>query len=267
MSRCNLQFSDYQEKIVLNEPKSYDNTPKVLLVDADSILYTSVYNPDRPENQTEEEILLDIEECKFRLNKKVQEISLNIEKWYNIQKTLFFVKGEDNFRYKLYPDYKANRKEKHPFIDILYKYVINELNWIPSNGAEADDYTYSAYLINPNNCIIACLDKDMFQIPGIFYLYNTTEKKIGEFKIISQEEADYNLAVQVLIGDPSDNISFSPRIGIKYAEKHLKKGMSKFSYIKAIYIGYLKAWKNDNKKAKEMLRLSYNLIKLKDIKE
>jgi len=34
-------------RIVKNAPTKYDDTERVLLVDADSIIYTSVYNPVR----------------------------------------------------------------------------------------------------------------------------------------------------------------------------------------------------------------------------
>lgn len=273
MSRCNLQFSDYQEvieKSILNEPTVYDSSPKILLIDSDSILYTSIYNPDRVENQTEEEILLDIEECKFRLNKKIQEIVLNVEKWYNIQKTLFFVKGKNNFRYKLYPEYKANRPKKHPFIDILYKYVINELNWVEApDGMEADDAIYTAWQIDPYNNIIATVDKDIkSSCYGLFYNYRSYSNVLGEFYTVTEKESLYNFCTQLIIGDNADNvIGFCPKKGEKYAKKTLNINDNIFSYKRKLLKTYIDAWKGDVKLAKEKLRICYKLLKLHNIED
>lgn len=253
----NPTFTGIIEKIIVNEPRKYDNTPRTLLIDADSIVYTSIYKSED-----------DFEECKYKFENKIQEITINIEKWYNITKTYIYIKGDNNFRYALYKDYKANRPSKHPYISLLYEHIKENIdNVVVCHGAEADDYIYTSHILNNNDSILALIDKDLFQMSGRFYLYNTTDVKKGEFLVIDEMEARHNLAVQCLMGDSSDNINFSPGIGKAYCQRHLKKGMTDLQYMKKIFEGYLKAWKGDKKKAKEMMKLTYNLVKLKNMTE
>ncbi len=248
-------FDKTKDLIIVNEPTLYDYTDRVLLIDMDSIIYTASY-------KTEE----DLEECYFKINNKIFEITLNIEKWFKITKTYMFIKGNNNFRYDIYKDYKANRPPKHPIINQLYDYCKKTFsNIVECHNAEADDYIYTAHSFNNCSSVIAIVDKDLLQMPGIFYLYNTTSVKKGEFLKVCKDTAIYNLATQCLIGDPVDNIKFSPGIGKIYAQKNLKKGMSQYSYIKTIYKGYLKSWKGDSLKAKSNMRMSYSLVKLKNI--
>lgn len=260
MSRCstntNFQFDDSQLVIrtVKNEPSNYDSIPRVLLIDGDSILYTANYGSEE-----------DIEECKFKIRNKIQEITLNIEKFFNIQNIMIFVGGKDNFRYKLYPDYKKHRVEKHPNIDILKKYVIDELKWVESNGFEADDYIYSMTTkLKEENTILGIIDKDLMQIPGWKYLYNSTKDKIGEFKYISEDEACYNLRMQLLIGDSSDGINFLKGFGVKKAEKLIYRGMSEIAFKKVLITKFKEKYDNDYK---NIVKLAYNLLKLQNIEE
>jgi hypothetical protein len=89
MSRCsinnNYQYSDNQSiiRVIKNEPVVYDDSPRVLLIDGDSILYTANYGSEE-----------DIEECKFKINNKIQEITLNIEKFFNVKKYYGFCRRE-----------------------------------------------------------------------------------------------------------------------------------------------------------------------------
>jgi 5'-3' exonuclease len=178
---------------------------------------------------------------------------------------MVFVGGKNNFRYKLYPEYKKHRKEKHPNIDILKKYVINELGWIESDGMEADDYIYSMSLkLKEENTILGVIDKDLLQIPGWKYLYNSTKDKVGEFKYVSEEEACYNLRMQLLIGDSSDGINFLKGFGVKKAEKVLFKGMSEIAFKKVLITKYKKEYSD---KYKDIVKLSYKLLKLQNYED
>ena len=71
---------------------------KVVLIDADSLMYFSSYGSE------EEQIL-----SETKLSEKIYDILNIIEKSYNIDRYYVFVKGSNNFRYKIFPAYKRNR--------------------------------------------------------------------------------------------------------------------------------------------------------------
>lgn len=251
-------------KICKNEPTEYDPTPRVLLVDGDSLLYMCVYFPENPNFvfETDEEYL---NEAKHRLREKIQEISINIEKWFNIKQTIFFLGGEGNFRYKLYDLYKSQRpKEKPKYLKELKQYFIEDFNVILSHGSEADDYLYEAYLSAKDNCICAFIDKDLkgFIHSCPIYDFKTRNEVMGEFLTVSEQEARHLFATQVICGDATDFVNFSPGIGPAFAKKVINIGMTDYQYIKGILKAYLKAYKGSIQEAKKYLRLTYSLLKL-----
>jgi 5'-3' exonuclease len=260
-------------KIVLNKPSEYDNTERILCIDFDSVLYTSTYFPESSLLQfpTEE---LQIEEAKFRVRNKLQEITNNVEEWFNIKQTLVFIGGKNNFRYKLYPDYKKNRIStiKSPLLPIIKQFIINEIpNCAVTENCESDDYCYEIKKITNNNCVISSLDKDVHfwcsEVP-LYDFRSYTSKElpntivVGQFKYMSEKDSRLAIATQILTGDTTDNIKGAAKIGKVYCEKNLHRDMTNFQFIKAILKGYLKANNNDIKLAKKNMKLNYFLLKL-----
>lgn len=266
------ESEQYAEQSVINCPKKYDETKRVLLIDADSISYLSSYFPETSflEFPTLKERQ---EECKYRIRNKIQEIQNNVEEWYNIISTIMFVGGKDNFRYKIYPEYKANRTKavKPELLEYAKKYLI-ELGAIQSHGAEADDYVIEAAKEVIENCVIATIDKDLlYWGPNVpFYDYRTYKETTGEFKAISDTERKWLKALQLVSGDATDNIKGSPGIGLAYCKKNIFDTFTDYQYIKYIFIAYLKSYKNDYKLAKQQMKMNYKLLKLhtqEEIKE
>ena len=253
---------------VKNCPIEYDNTERVLLIDADSIMYFATHFPEESlmDFPTEEDR---IEEAKYRTRTKLEEIHNNIEEFYNIQETFIFIGGRGNFRYKLYPDYKSNRKEKNPLIPIIADYMLDELHAIPSQGAEADDYVYDAYVLSEGNCVVAAIDKDvLYNCPDVpFYNYRSYGDTLGEFKHISKEESRLAIASQVVIGDSGDGIPGAYKVGKAWCRDNMHLGMTDYQFTKAIFIAYLKASGGNAKMAKEQARLYYSVLKLYTHKE
>ena len=257
------QDIDIVVKEVKNTPLMYDDSERVLIIDADSIMYFATHFPENSlmEFPTEEER---IEEAKYRTRTKLEEIHNNIEEFYNIQETFIFIGGRGNFRYKLYPDYKSNRKEKNPLIPIIADYMLNELHAIPSVGAEADDYVYDAYLLSEGNCLVAAIDKDvLYNCPDVpFYNYRSYGDTLGEFKSISKEESRLAIASQVVIGDSGDAIPGAYRVGKAWCRDNMHLGMTDYQFTKAIFRAYLKASGGNGEIAKEQARLNYSVLKL-----
>jgi len=131
--------------------------------------------------------------------------------------------GKDNFRYKLCPNYKANRKdppEDAKFFRPLMQRIVEEGLAIPSDGMEADDMVR----IKAIECAtaeqehtIVHIDKDLDCIPGKHY--NPHKETFYE---IDPDAADLFYWTQMLKGDPTDNLPGLPKVGPKKAEKMLK---------------------------------------------
>lgn len=225
-----------------------DNTEnKVVLIDADSLMYFSSYGSE------EDQIL-----SETKLSEKIYDILNIVGNSYNVEKYYVFVKGSNNFRYKIFPQYKKNRPEKHPIIDVLNKYLVDNFGAIEAHNAESDDYvfSYSQLPEYKDRTIICSVDKDMLQIPGIHYDYQK-----NKFHVITEEEARYNLAIQMIMGDAADGIPCLKGYGPKKAQALIQRGMTETQMKKVILKEYQKNCLSPEE-AKAQIRLNYKLLKL-----
>jgi DNA polymerase-1 len=94
--------------------------------------------------------------------------------------------------------------------------MMSKYNTIIYKGLEADDVLGILGTSNPDT-IIWSEDKDLLTVPARHWLN-------GEVATITEEEADYNLAYQTLVGDSTDNYSGCPTVGPKTANKLLSNG-------------------------------------------
>jgi 5'-3' exonuclease len=257
-------------RTVKNCPTKYDDSERVLLIDADSIMYTSTYFPEESllEFPTEEEQL---EEAKYRTRTKLQEIQNNVEEWYNIVQTYIFIGGKGNFRYKVFPEYKANRKDvvKSPLLPFIREYMIEELKAIESHGGEADDYIIDGISECSGNCVVSSIDKDvLYHSPNIpLYDYRGYNDVLGEFKSISTKESRLARATQLVTGDSTDGVPGAKGVGKAWCDKNMHVDMTDYQFIKAIFLAYLKANKNDSIESKRQIKLYYKVLKLHTRKE
>ena len=255
-------------RVVKNCPVKYDKTERVLIIDADSIMYFSTYFPEDSllDFPTEED---KIEEAKYRTRNKLQEIQNAIEEFYNIRQTFIFIGGGNNFRYDIFPAYKSNRKDKNALIPIIADYMLEELNAIPSVGAEADDYVYNAKVLSEGKCVVAAMDKDVFyNCPDIpFYNYRSYKDTLGEFKSISLKQSRLAIASQVVIGDSGDAIPGAFGVGTGWCNKNMHLDMTDYQFIKAIMNAYLKSTKGNFEESKKQIRMNYGVLKLYTLNE
>lgn len=130
---------------------------------------------------------------------------------------LMSVKGPNNFRDILYPDYKKQRKPNvkesaiAPFVQGVRDLAVITGLAIPSDGRETDDYLRiwrNETVAAGDDCIISSIDKDLLIIPGVHF-----NIKKREFTEVTQVEAWRNLYEQILKGDSTDNIPGLPGIG------------------------------------------------------
>jgi DNA polymerase-1 len=134
--------------------------------------------------------------------------------------------GGDNFRYKVYPEYKANRHGAYrpKWEKEVRAFLTSSWQANTTDGIEADDmlgirqHELSSLL---SSSIIAHLDKDINQIPGWHFNWelNRLGKCVREKKqyFVTLEEGNRFFYYQLLTGDPTDNIKGAVGIGPKKA--------------------------------------------------
>ena len=135
----------------------------------------------------------------------------------------------ENFRKKIYPDYKGHRNRRKP---LGYRRLVNHCrdnyNFVCRKGLEADD-SIGIDATNPKYAsldnIVVSPDKDMKQIPGV--LWNLTD----DVEEITKEDGDTWHLIQSLAGDPTDGYAGCPGIGVKRALDLLNKHDSKWEAI------------------------------------
>lgn len=136
------------------------------------------------------------------------------------------VGDNNNWRKEYYPDYKANRnKEKDPtMVPIIKKYIYDNYDVVSLPNLEADD---TCRIINeddtnyPTRKVLVSIDKDFKTFPC--ELYNPDKDTL---QVINKDEAEYNLKLQVLMGDKSDNYPGVKGYGLKTSVNFLDKDSS-----------------------------------------
>jgi len=213
---------------------SFSNLDKVLLIDADSLLFNVVnFHKDK---ETEEDLELQYED----FHTQVRSIANRIEDdGFNVEEIIyFFTTCKNNFRKEINPEYKANRpQDKTRFlVGLLKHYTIqmleDEMSDVKySDTLEADDLIAQATYFY-DNAIIVSIDKDLKQLEGIHFDYY--KLKTGEIDELGNELREYKgwtyttkqkgfnlLLYMLLMGDKADNIKGVDGIGIKTAKKIL----------------------------------------------
>jgi hypothetical protein len=130
---------------------------------------------------------------------------------------LYLTSGDkSNYRYKVATTlaYKANRKpeDKPVHYEVVREYLLTYWDAKVVYNAEADDIL--ALRHRDEDTIVATIDKDLKQIPGLYY--NIGKKHINN---ITQRIADMSFYEQMLLGDTADNIPGLKRLMSKRVGK------------------------------------------------
>ena len=142
-----------------------------------------------------------------------------------------FLTGKDNFRYNIYPEYKAHRPKEKPFwLPFIREFLVAQFNAEVVDGQEADD----ALGINQTEETIICsIDKDLLMIPGKHYNFVK-----DEFVTVDEYQGMTHFFMQCLMGDRSDNIKGIPKIGPKKAEAILSGRTTELDMFNAVRDAY-----------------------------
>lgn len=142
-----------------------------------------------------------------------------------------FLTGKNNFRYTIYPEYKAHRPKEKPFwLEKCRQYLIATFNAEVVDGQEADD---ALGIAQTEDTIICSIDKDLLMIPGRHYNFVK-----DEFQEVTNDSGMRHFYMQCLTGDRSDNIKGIEQIGPKKAEKILVSCVTEQELFNAVREAY-----------------------------
>lgn len=163
-----------------------------LLIDADSLMFVK-------ERETVEKTIISVD-------LKIEEIV----RLSGCNEYALFLSGKGNYRLEVDSEYKANRKDlvKPTFYKMIREHLVDKYEALEEVGFEADDLVSTLYRSDMNSYRIATSDKDiLLNLPGRHF--NTHYKKMSYEKELSTDESNFNLSVQLLMGDKIDNIPSS----------------------------------------------------------
>lgn len=189
-----------------------------VVIDADVITYRVAWScEDRKTGDVDPDYVL-----YGRINNQIHEI---LEALQTTDYQLYLT-GPNNFRYDIYPGYKANRPPKPKLYEAARIYMISKWGAVVTDGIEADDALSIEGSMDEANVCIASIDKDLLQIPC--WHYNFVKGKL--FK------QDYDTAIrsfyaQLLMGDATDSIPGIKGIGPVKAGKLLQGTVTEYDML------------------------------------
>ena len=193
-----------------------------------------------PVEYTEED---DAEYLEFAWKTFQKDLNRMVEELYCTE-YLMAIKGENNFRDLMYPNYKMNRhhdpSKMNKFVPILRTRAAEAGLAIPAHGMEADDMLriWAEDCRHHNTEFVICsIDKDLLCIPGTHYRMRT--KELVDMTPIESARFFYE---QLLKGDPTDNIPGIPGVGDVGARKKLAGLSTEEDFQEVVVSEYMTAY-------------------------
>lgn len=220
---------------------------KQLAIDADGLLYGACLCK---KEEDETGFVQDLEDASFRFDEKFMKIHSILEEGYDFDvgdihdtdtSPIFFIKGRGNFRKFLYKPYKARRKSKPvpPMLEPLTEWVRAHYTTFTADNVEVDDVIASYWaryseFHGRDEIIIVGNDKDYFQLPAL--IFDTYHARMELFDV-SNEESQWNYALQLVEGDAADEYNFLKGWGKKKFTKFYEeqKGLTPFDAARKLY--------------------------------
>lgn len=215
----------------------------IALIDGDLIVYTIGYTTE----------LEDVEEAHWRTDAFIDSIILATGAID--YKVYLSDSSENNFRYKINPEYKAHRTQPKPVhYDAIKEYLITKHKAKIAYNREADD-ELGIMQIRDLSCrkiieeepstIICSIDKDMDMIPGLHYSWPIYRKgeivREGRIYTVTEDEGLRFFYKQLCVGDTSDNIRGIDGLGPKKTEK-LFEGVPTEDLVEVVADKYKEQW-------------------------
>ena len=216
---------------------------KVLLIDGDILLYKIAMNNEVETHWGDGLWTLhsDANMCKADVDLVIEDLGSSLE----ADDYVVALTDSKNFRKDVLPTYKDNRKDKRKPLALkeLREYVIKKHKGVVWDNLEADDVMgIMATEPTEEERIVVTIDKDLKTVPCNLSSDGLNVERIPE------RLADYWFMIQTLTGDKVDGYDGVEGIGIKTAEKLIKKYtnvplLDLWKIVKKIYVdkGYTEA--------------------------
>jgi len=216
---------------------------KVLLIDGDILLYKIAMNNEVETHWGDGLWTLhsDANICKADVDLVIEDLGSSLE----ADDYVVALTDSKNFRKDVLPTYKNNRKDKRKPLALkeLREYVIKKHRGVVWDNLEADDVMgIMATEPTEEERIVVTIDKDLKTVPCNLSSDGLNVERIPE------RLADYWFMIQTLTGDKVDGYDGVEGIGIKTAEKLIKKYtnvplLDLWKIVKKIYVdkGYTEA--------------------------
>jgi len=192
------------------------NKQQTLLIDGDILLYRFAHSNEYSVSWGEgvDSRIVNADEAQFDCAMFIQ----RMEEKLGTDDTVIIFSGKNNFRYSVLPSYKHNRVGlvKPELYSILKEYLIRNHTTKEKETLEGDDVMGILATRWPGHFIIATIDKDLQQIPGKHFNWNTDKQYT-----VTEEDANRYFYRQILTGDSCDGYTGIPGCGPKKAEKIL----------------------------------------------
>lgn len=229
-----------------------------LLIDADSIIWRAGCVKEANED-SKHGLVCALSNTKLLMNKIINRFP---DDEYSV-----YIGGVDksNFRYTIYPEYKANRinAPKPVQFDPIRNYLMKYYGAQEVNGEETDDRV-SVLQCQMNqswdpesipNTMIVSIDKDLNNTPGMHYNYVKDEQYF-----VDEIQALRNFYLQILTGDRADNV---PRVKKGWKQKEAEESIITATTEKELLdIVYKEVYNvlNDNRQAIEFIHRNGRLL-------
>ena len=185
-----------------------------LLIDADPIVYRCGFAVEKDGH------VEPLAHALRAVNFQIEHIVRVVEKKYvDFDTTRLFLSGSENYRSAVATirPYKGNRDPLHKPVHYtaIRAFLADRWGAETSSGNEADDeVSIAARKDDGRRHIVATIDKDLDQIPGVHYDYL---RKV--WYVVTHHAAERFFWIQCLAGDSIDNIPGCYRIGMAKATK------------------------------------------------
>lgn len=161
---------------------------------------------------------------------------LNADDWK------IYLSGDNNFRYGIDPNYKANRRDKPKprHLEAIREQLVGVHGASICDGHEADDALgIHLYGSAEDQCVVASIDKDLLQLSGQHYNFVRRE-----LVYIDEFTGWYKFYSQCLIGDATDNVPGCPGIGAARCPRVLGESTTAYQLYECVRNAYRIAYTN-----------------------